>query len=288
MRDANQVILDLDENSDTFDDYDRLLVWIWADGQLLNYILAQKGYADVKYLYDDYKYNDYLLDAEYAAQNQNLGIWGEDIPYYNPEENYSISEAQSPDESSAMTIREVRRLLEGTKVNITGIISAQIGYNAFIQDETGGIYIFTNNKKFYSLEKGNEITIQATLQDYNGLLELVAFKDNDILVLSEGNTLYPKTITLDLLSESVEGEYIKIQNSEINFIDYKPGEKGYSLFITQNGTIGEIRVDKYLESYPEPSLYKIGDIINVTGNIAQHYDSYQIMISSTDDIEIIN
>ena len=107
-------------------------------------------------------------------------------------------------------------------------------------------YVFTNNKKFNSLDAGNEISIRATLQNYNGLLELVDFNDSDIIVLSENNTVSPKTITLIELSDNIEGQYVKIQNAEITYVDYTSGERGYSVFITQNGTVGEIRVDKYL------------------------------------------
>ncbi len=285
LNNANQIILELDD-SDTFDDYDRLLAWIWVDGKLLNFMLAQTGFADVKYLYDDYKYNDYLLDAEYAAQNQGLGIWGNDEPYYNPDNNYTLQTDSSAD-SDYISIKAARSMAAGTTVQIRGTITAKIGYNAFIQDETAGIYVFTNNKKFNSLDAGNEISIRATLQDYNGLLELVDFNDSDIIVLSENNTVSPKTITLIELSDNIEGQYVKIQNAEITYVDYTSGERGYSVFITQNGTVGEIRVDKYLGSYPEPSYFTVGSIVNITGNVAQHYDSIQIMISGTEDIEII-
>ncbi len=287
LENADQIILELDENSDTFDDYDRLLAWIWADGYLLNYMLAARGFADVKYLYDDYKYNNYLLDVEYLAQNNQYGIWGDDEPYYDSNENYTV-DVQTVQENGSIPIYSARNMSEGSNVKVEGIITANIGYNAFIEDSTGGIYIFTSNKKFYGLEPGNQVSIEGILKDYNGLLEITGFTDNDIKVLSEGNIFSPKTISLDKVSEETEGLYVKIENAEITFINYNANEKGYSVFITQNGTVGEIRVDKYLESYPEPSSFKEGDVITVTGNVAQYYDSYQIMISSVKDIEINN
>ena len=287
LENADQIILELDENSDTFDDYDRVLAWIWVDGYLLNYMLAARGFADVKYLYDDYKYNNYLLDVEYLAQNNQYGIWGDDEPYYDPNENYT-GDLQAIQENGSIPIYSARNMSEGSNVKVEGIITANIGYNAFIEDSTGGIYIFTSNKKFYGLEPGNQVSIEGILKDYNGLLEITGFTDNDIKVLSEGNIFSPKTISLDKVSEETEGLYVKIENAEITFIDYNANEKGYSVFITQNGTVGEIRVDKYLESYPEPSSFKEGDVITVTGNVAQYYDSYQIMISSVEDIEINN
>ena len=281
LNNANEIILELDDNSDAFDNYDRLLAWIWVDGQLLNYMLAAHGFADVKYLYDDYKYNDDLLDAEYLAQSRDLGIWGDDEPYYNPDDNFSIplSENEYP-----LQISEARNASEGSTVTVQGIITNTIDNNAFMQDETGGIYIFANNQEFHSLEIGNEIIIEGKLQNYNNLLEIVNFDDSDIQIVSKNNKIEPTLITLVDIAESYEGQYIKVNNVKITFVDYNKNEKGYSIFVTQGDVVGEIRVDKYLSSYPDPASFNEGDIINVTGNIAQHYDAYQIMIADSSSI----
>ena len=282
LSNADEIILELDDNCDTFDKYDRLLAWIWVDGQLLNYMLASRGFADVKYLYDDYKYNDDLLDAEYLAQSRELGIWGNDEPYYNPAENYSSNNIT---QENYITISEARNANIGSKVKIKGVITNKIENNAFMQDQTGGIYIYTNNENFYALATGNEIIIQGEIADYNGLLEIINFNDSDIKVVSENNDAEPTVIPLSQVSEDMEGQYVRVENAEITFVEYNEGEKGYSIFISQNDVSGEIRIDKHLTSYPNPSSLQVGDIINVVGNIAQHYDSYQIIIS--DDMSIM-
>ena len=118
-------------------------------GRLLNYMLAAEGFAEVKYLYDDYKYNDDLLDAEYAAQNNNLRLWGDEEPYFNPQEfEYSFEETESGD---AASISAARNMPEGSEVQLQGIITCMIGRSAFLQDETGGIYLYSNNKSYYAL-----------------------------------------------------------------------------------------------------------------------------------------
>jgi len=269
--------LELDENSNAFDNYDRLLAWIWVDGQLLNYMLAARGYADVKYLYDDYKYNDDLLDAEHLAQSNNLGVWGDDEPYYNPDDNISTYNSGSQD--NYISIKNVRNLPIGSKVKVKGIVTNSIQNNAFIEDETGGIYVYTNNKSFSALTIGNEIIIEGELSDYNGLLEVVNFNGSNIRIISQNNIIAPKSITLSQISEELEGQYVEVANVEITFVEYKKGEKGYSIYITKDGVNGEIRIDKHLINYPDPESFKSGDKINVVGNISQHYDTYQILIS---------
>lgn len=277
LESAREIVLELDENSNVFDNYDRLLAWIWVDGQLLNYMLAARGYADVKYLYDDYKYNDDLLDAEHLAQSNNLGVWGDDEPYYNPDDNISTYNSGSQD--NYISIKNVRNLPIGSKVKVKGIVTNSIQNNAFIEDETGGIYVYTNNKSFSALTIGNEIIIEGELSDYNGLLEIVNFNGSGIRIISQNNIIAPKSITLSQISEELEGQYVEVANVEITFVEYKKGEKGYSIYITKDGVNGEIRIDKHLINYPDPESFKSGDKINVVGNISQHYDTYQILIS---------
>jgi len=286
---ADEIILELDDNADAFDDYDRLLAWIWVDGQLLNYMLAARGFADVKYLYDDYKYNDYLLDVEYLAQNLNIGIWGDDEPYYNLDENYSTTSNSSGSASTSanaeyITIEEARSLNEGTTVTIKGVVTNMIDTNAFIEDGTAGIYLFTKGRSYSALSVGNEIIIEGVITDYNGFLEITDFDDNDIKIVSQTDSVAPNDVNLSQIGESLEGQYIRVSNAKITFVDYTSGQDGYSIFIEKNGETGEIRVDKYLQSYPDPTSLNVGDTINVVGNISQHYDVYQIMISDENAI----
>ena len=277
LKNANEIILELDSSSDIFDNYERLLAWVWVDGVLLNYLLAVQGFADVKYLYDDYKYNDYLLDAEYIAQNQNKGIWGSDEPYYNPNK-IILSEIANEYEYNYISINEARNMPEGSTITIKGIITNKIQNNAFIQDETGGIYLYTKNRSYTALSVGSMIEIKGTISDYNGFLELTDFDDNDIRILSQSDSLAPEIINLSQIGENLESQYVMVEGAEITYVDYKSGENGYSIFIKQGTDTGEIRIDKYLESYPDPESLVIGSIVDVIGNISQHYDSYQIMI----------
>ncbi len=71
---ANLIELEFDPLADT-DKYDRLLAWIWVDDVLLQSLIVENGYAEVAYLYDDYKYADDLLKLEQIASKKHVGIW---------------------------------------------------------------------------------------------------------------------------------------------------------------------------------------------------------------------
>lgn len=75
---AKIIELEYDSGSDKLDKYNRHLVWVWTDGSLLQDLIIQKGYAEVAYLYGDYKYTSLLQDHEAIAKANRLGIWGEE------------------------------------------------------------------------------------------------------------------------------------------------------------------------------------------------------------------
>ena len=72
---AKEIKLEFDSKSDEKDKYDRYLVWVHVDNKLLQSELIEKGYAEIKYIYGDYKYLDELKEKEKAAKKNKLGIW---------------------------------------------------------------------------------------------------------------------------------------------------------------------------------------------------------------------
>ena len=87
LENANNIYLEYDINSDRYDKYNRLLAWVFVDNNNLNELLLSKGYAEVKYIYGDYKYISDLCLAQKRAYNNNLGIWSIS---YNYENNYCV------------------------------------------------------------------------------------------------------------------------------------------------------------------------------------------------------
>ena len=61
---ASKIVLELDPNSERYDKFDRLLAWVWADGDLLQARLIENGLARIGYIYHDYLYLDHLQEIE--------------------------------------------------------------------------------------------------------------------------------------------------------------------------------------------------------------------------------
>jgi len=273
LQNAEVIILEMDEESDIFDSYSRLLAWIWVDGELLNYKLVEEGLAYVKYLYGDYKYNTAMIKIESEVQKKDIKIWGEDDPDYDYENKEKV-----------VTLGEARILPKGSNVTITAVVTNKIEKNAFIQDDTGAIYIYANRYNYSALVPGNEITLTGKVTEYNGLLEITDIKDKKITAVSEGNTIAPIDINLTDVNEDNEAMYVRVEGLVVTGVETIEGEKGYDVIVEQNGTAGVVRVDKYLNPYIEPEFFSIGDEFDVVGNVGQYLEQHYIMISSTDDI----
>lgn len=75
---AKEIKLEYDNNSNNEDNYGRKLVWVFVDDILLQDLLVSRGYAEVAYLYGDYKYTSLLQENEAIAKSNKLGIWSLD------------------------------------------------------------------------------------------------------------------------------------------------------------------------------------------------------------------
>lgn len=77
LKNAKEIYLEYDGNSDKEDKYGRVLAFVYVDGVLLEKELITKGYAKVAYIYGDYEHVDELRNEEKIAQSNKVGIWQE-------------------------------------------------------------------------------------------------------------------------------------------------------------------------------------------------------------------
>lgn len=88
LKEANEIKLEFDDNSDEKDKYDRYLVWVFVDDKLLQEDLISNGLAKVAYLYDDYKYTPQLQKLEKTAKKNKIGIWYNNKQWYDYFDEY--------------------------------------------------------------------------------------------------------------------------------------------------------------------------------------------------------
>lgn len=60
LSNARKIQLEIDPHSQRYDKFERLLAWVWVDGELLQAKLIEDGHASIRYLYEKYLYTEYL------------------------------------------------------------------------------------------------------------------------------------------------------------------------------------------------------------------------------------
>lgn len=75
LTNAKKIEIEYDKKSDKRDRYGRVLGWIFVDDTLLQESLVKNGYAEIKYVYDNYSYVEILEKREKQAKKKELGIW---------------------------------------------------------------------------------------------------------------------------------------------------------------------------------------------------------------------
>ena len=72
---AKKIEIEYDEKADKLDKYNRYLAWVFVDDKLLQDLIVREGYAEIKYVYDDYKYLDTLNKSLKLAKKEGLNLW---------------------------------------------------------------------------------------------------------------------------------------------------------------------------------------------------------------------
>jgi len=75
---GQDVFLELDASQGTYDNYDRILAYVWLEDDLMvNLAMIDAGLAQ-EYTYDaSYTYQQLFQQAEQDARDDLLGLWGQ-------------------------------------------------------------------------------------------------------------------------------------------------------------------------------------------------------------------
>ncbi len=75
----NDVVLEFDDTQGKYDEYNRLLAYVFIDGNNINRQMIRDGYAH-EYTYEEpYKYRNDFIEASDAAAKEKSGIWADNI-----------------------------------------------------------------------------------------------------------------------------------------------------------------------------------------------------------------
>ena len=67
--------VELEKDISEIDRYGRLLRYVWVNGEMVNALLVESGYAQVVTYPPDVKYQAEFLELQRQAQQEGLGLW---------------------------------------------------------------------------------------------------------------------------------------------------------------------------------------------------------------------
>ncbi len=125
------------------DKYDRLLAYIWVDGQNFNQLLLENGYARYAYEYDPpYTYQEQFKEAEKKARDQQIGIW--EVENYVTDKGFSISYTSedtidSPSSNESNDTIYYNNCTEAHQAGVTPLHKGDAGYREQMDGDKDGV-----------------------------------------------------------------------------------------------------------------------------------------------------
>ncbi|WP_376768985.1 chitinase N-terminal domain-containing protein [Paenibacillus xylanilyticus] len=197
----------------------------------------------------------------------------------------NVPAEQLPEEEgpipAAITIAEARTKTAGTTVTVEGVVTTEPGafggQSFYLQDETGGLYVFQSTSGFHA---GDKVKITAATALYNSEFELT-----DIVALEKTGTAdIPAPVEAATVTDENQGQLIQLKDVTVeNIVSATPVGSFEFDAVAADGTSTHVRVDTRIGVTETSFPYAAGDKINVTGVAAIFKDVYQLKPRSLDD-----
>ncbi|MBL4935441.1 5'-nucleotidase C-terminal domain-containing protein [Clostridium sp. YIM B02515] len=173
---------------------------------------------------------------------------------------------------TAMSIAEARTTTK-TAVILTGTVSAVNGYNVFMQDDTAGICVYNSGGKVFSAKKGDKIKVTGNLSTFNGLLEVTPTSAANVVLVSSGNAVAPKVVTVNGVTNQIQGQLVQLKGLTIDSID----NAGATMAHDSTGSINIYKM-------PTVTGLVVGDVVDVTGAVTCYGTTMELAVDSAADV----
>jgi endonuclease YncB( thermonuclease family) len=281
LSDADKIILQA-EGTERTDGNGRYLAWVWyvKDGvtRLLNLELVEQAYAWASGASSSALYGTTFLIAAAETQLTGRRVYGETDPDYD----YSK-------EGTPISIAELILHFDdyvAKKVTVTGVITSKVGNSVYLEQDGKGIYIYCGYVLTNELQIGHEVTIQGLVPAvYYESRQLSNYSEQNMQLLSTGNAVTITTILGNQMGDYV-GRVVRFEDLLIQSIDPSQTNAAYTVVCKdgQNNTVN-IRVDDYTAGFLPSHLFVIGNRIAVYGPVTQFYQTYQLMLPGSGNVE---
>ncbi|MEN1968387.1 endonuclease [Lentibacillus sp. N15] len=181
-----------------------------------------------------------------------------------------------------LSIADARKVSDGELVTVAGVITTKPGIwggdGFYLQDDTGGIYVFPSDGTFH---QGQKVTVTAKRTTFNDEIEL----EDIVKVTDEGDGVLPKAKVVNAVDDVNQGQLLKLENIEVQNIEDPDAYGTFEFDAVSGDTTNRIRVDNRSGfDYDEfTETYQEGDKLTITGIGSVFKGVYLLKPRSADD-----
>ncbi|MRX71238.1 multifunctional 2',3'-cyclic-nucleotide 2'-phosphodiesterase/5'-nucleotidase/3'-nucleotidase [Bacillus lacus] len=197
--------------------------------------------------------------------------------------SYEFIEIIEEPVATPVTIAEARNTAAGEEVIIEGTVTTGTGIwgqkGFYIQDETGGLYIFQNSA---DVKPGDVVRVSGKTGEF--AKEKQVSNVTALQVLSEGSVPAALKLTPGQISASNESQLVRIEAVTIKDLKKINNFGTFEFTAEKNGEAVTVRVDNRSGLVFDNFSFKNGDKVNVTGISSRYNDTIQLKTRSANDI----
>jgi|GEM_PF-6098146 len=190
------------------------------------------------------------------------------------------SSPPSPGVAGTESISGVRSKALGVTVSTSGVVTAHPGQLStsyfYIQDETGGIQVYSSSKSFPSLAIGDQVEVGGVTSEANSEKRIRIGSAADVRVTGR-STIAPRRIKTGEVGEALEGQLVKI----VGMVDETSGD---TFYLSDGSPRARVLIQEET-GIDKPRMEK-GDSVTVVGIVSQYRETYRVMPRLPEDFEL--
>lgn len=250
--------------------------------------------GDTVYLIDPFgsiiNGTEYSSSTEGSVWARNTDTWewsttatpGEANVFAGTAASAGVGDADTSDTSEEASadvesITAFRSLEDGQSATIEGVVTVLpnvFGSQYFyIQDNTGGIQVYSYSKAFPELQLGDRIRVTGEKSTSRNEARIKTAEESNIVVIGHGEDV--EATDISVLDEAHEGMLVHIQGEVID-------RSGSTVTIDDS-----IAVILKSGTGITASTFAVGTSMSVVGIVGQYDDSYRVMPRSSEDVSTV-
>lgn len=186
-------------------------------------------------------------------------------------------------EVATNSISAARENSDGKELSVVGVVTAIPGSISdsyfYIQDETGGLQVYSYHHDFPALKAGDRVKVKGSLSTVAGERRIKIMDHRDIEKIASDLPPAPKETSISQINESSEGVYAEvsgllIQSSGNQFTIADGAGHALKAIVRQPAVVGK------------PKLRK-GDKVLIRGIVSQYKNEYRILPFERESVKVL-